>query len=178
MPRSYLFGEQLRYSEGAHAGASCEDILLREIPGAMRVARAGTANDRTGTDYWVEVYGRHLSVDVKVRRDDWAAHHRDEDDLALETWSVCETKVGWTRDPAKRCDYVLWLWVETGRFCLVPFPLLCRVFALHWQQWKPHYKCRRQSTPSGDGGYQSECVFVPRRVVWRAIYERFGGMAA
>jgi hypothetical protein len=164
-------------SSGIAATADVRLILLAEIPGAVNVTPAAPANDKQGVDWWVELStARHLAVDAKVRQDDWAASHPAEDDLALESWSVVENSIpGWTRDTAKRCDYVLWLWKDTGRFCLVPFPMLCRVFSLNWQQWRGRYKTRRQFTPRGGGGYHSECVFVPRKELWAEIYRQYGG---
>lgn len=172
MPLEYSFYDQLHRSQGNHSGQGIDAILLHAIPGAVAVYPAHHSNDRHGTDYWVEhARGHHLSVDVKVRAEDWAA----ADDLALETWSVVERqKIGWTRDAAKRTDYVLWFWQDTGRWCLVPFAMLCAVFQEHWQAWAASYPVHEQFTPEF-GGYHSQCVFVPRDVVWEAIYRRFGG---
>jgi hypothetical protein len=177
MPHEYEFGERLAMSSGVAASADVRAILLAQIPGAVSVTQASSVNDRQGVDWWVEMNtARHLAVDAKVRGVDWAASHPNEDDLALESWSVVENEiVGWTRDTAKRCDYVLWLWEDTGRFCLVPFPMLCKVFKDHWQRWAKKHKTRRQFTPRGSGGYHSECIFVPRREVWASIYTQFGG---
>ena len=176
-PRAYAFNDRLRMSQGQSENASVQSIILANIPGAVAVHSAHESNDRMGTDWWVETRGgSFLSVDAKVRSEDWAS--KGHDDLALETWSVVEAgQVGWTRDPAKRTDYVLWLWTDTGRWCLVPFQMLCAVFDAQWQAWTKAHKTRRQHTPNARGGYHSECVFVPRRDVWAAIYSRFGGAA-
>jgi hypothetical protein len=166
-------------SQGEAANQSVADILLSAIPNALSVTPAHKVNDRSGVDWWVECDGHHLGVDVKVREEDWSAKPEPQraDDLALETWSVVERSVvGWTRDAAKRTDYVLWLWKDTGRWCLIPFPLLCGVFSELWEEWRETYKPPfRQHTPRWDGGYQSECIFVPRKIVWREIYQRYGG---
>jgi len=54
--------------------------------------------------------------------------------------------------------------------------MLCKVFEQQWQAWSKHYKTRQQFTPrSGGSGYRSECVFVPRKEVWAAIYRQYGG---
>lgn len=176
-PREYGFGDRMAMSQGVATNADVRSILLAEIPGAVSVEAAATVNDKQGVDWWVEMStARHLAVDAKVREKDWAASHPDEDDLALETWSVVEQRIpGWTRDSSKRCDYVLWLWKDTGRFCLVPFPMLCRVFDQNWMVWLNTYRSAKQHTPRGNGGYHSECVFVPRRVLWAEIYKTFGG---
>lgn len=175
-PRQYGFHEELKASEGVSESASIERILIENICGAVGVNKAATVNDRSGTDWWVEhCTGRHLSVDAKVRKEDWAASHPDEDDLALETWSVVEKEViGWTRDQTKRCDFVIWLWTDSGRWCLLPFPMLCKVFQVKWQHWSAKFKTRRQFTPQF-GGYHSECVFVPRREIWAEMYKHYSG---
>lgn len=150
------------------------EIILENIPGALTVTRAHEINDRNGTDFWVEhCTGRHLSIDLKSRRIDYK-----KDDLALETWSVIEKeKVGWTRDETKRCDYIMWFWQDTKRWAIVPFPLLCRVFIANWMQWREEFKWARQET-TDKGVYHSECVFVPRRQIWAAIYRRYSGNIA
>jgi hypothetical protein len=174
---SYSFGERLQMSQGKVTGAKVDAILIANIPGALNVIPAHTHNDRSGTDWWVEMRGGNfLSVDAKVRSKDWL--HNGKDDLALETWSVVEArKVGWSRDINKRTDYVLWLWQDSGRWCLVPFQMLCAVFDKNWQFWRTEFQCNQQHTPSASGGYHSECVFVPRRFLWAEIYREFGGAA-
>ena len=172
---SYGFQERLAMSHGMAQGAQVAEIILRNIPGALNVQAAHPLNDRHGTDYWVEhSSGRHLSVDCKIRAQDWKPRGRD--DLAIETWSVVEAgKIGWSRDQDKRIDFVLWFWVDTGRWCLVPFPMLCAVSQARWQEWKARYQTAQQKTPGGPGrSWTSECVFVPRRELWGEIYRRFG----
>lgn len=171
--RAYTFADQQRMSTGLVRRASIAQVLCAEIPGATGVRIAKERDDRAGTDYWVDRRnGRALSVDAKVRATDWAT--RGKDDLALETWSVVERKVpGWTVNADKQTDYILWLWSDTGRWCLVPFPMLCAVTKARLRLWAKAYETAMQYTP--DGGYHSECVFVPRKVVWREIYLRYGG---
>lgn len=174
--QTYAFTDTLRMSRGYAAEASIESVLLGQIPGALEIVRSTAAEDRSGTDYWVKrECGRDLSVDAKVRAQDWAS--KGKDDLALETWSVVERRiVGWTLNPAKQTDYILWLWKDTGRWCLVPFPMLCAAANKHVSAWSREYQVARQYTD--DRQYHSECVFVPRRVVWRAIYDHFAGAPA
>ena len=176
-PNEYDFDQQLLMSTGHAASVDVRDVLLSAIPGALDARKSSVENDRIGVDWWVEMTNaRHLAVDAKVREEDWAASHPDEDDLALETWSVVEKGVvGWTRDANKRCDYVLWLWKDTGRYCLVPFPMLLKAFTDNWESWCCEYKVSRQLTKRTKSEYHSECVFVPRREVWVKIYETYGG---
>lgn len=154
--------ERLAYSEGS--APTLEDvrhILVDRIPGCTGIERADNAMDRAGTD-WLALRGSlpPLRIDLKLRS------YKSDDDLALETWSVIERhKVGWTRDPAKNADYILWYWDQLKRFCLVPFAPLCRAFQRYWEQWLEQFQHNRQSS----GDWTSECVFVPRRIVLDAI---------
>lgn len=177
-PNQFTFEDQFVFSQGESSNSDVERILLLELPGAAHAYEAHSANDRNGTDWWVEcMNGNHLSVDVKVRREDWAAKPSPSDDLALETFSVVEKQIpGWTRDVKKRTDYILWLWTDTGRWCLIPFPMLCRVFQVNWQDWRKTFKTAKQFTRSGSGGWHSECVFVPRKTLWAELYKHFSGV--
>lgn len=150
---------------------------MANIPGAISIEKASKQDDKNGIDWFVRLEnGDSEKVDAKVRSQDYATRNRD--DLALETWSVVEHSIpGWTRDASKQTDYVLWLWQDTGRWCLVSFRMLCAVFGENWETWRKKYKHSKQYTPSWKGreGWHSECVFVPRSVVWKAIYDKFGG---
>lgn len=181
MPREYTFDDQLVMSQSERSNSDIRTILINTIPSAVQAMPSHKANDRSGVDWWVEcMNGKFLGIDCKVRGEDWAAkpEHLRADDVALETWSVVESGiVGWTRDRNKQTDYILWLWTDTGRWMLIPFQMLLDVFCTNWQQWQKQYKTRQQKTPASGHrqGYHSECVFVPRREIWAAIYRRFGG---
>jgi len=168
--RYYDFTERLTWSQGfLHGGIA--RILRDRIPHCYDVIPAGQDADRQGTDYWAKRHGLpDLSVDVKVRDEDYAV--RGQDDLALETWSVVGGKIGWTRNPDKRTDYVLWFWQDTGRFFLVAFPPLCEVFSRYWQDWRTTYPTAVQTS----GEWSSECVFVPRSLVIEKLTAWQSGM--
>lgn len=152
--------------------------VLAELPGALGVEKAARSDDKNGTDYWIRhVRGTPISVDTKVRsKDPLQAYGKD--DLALETWSAVDQKIGWTLDETKRTDYILWWFTPTGRWVLVPFLQLCAAFKKRRDVWAEHrYRVERQWTMSNGrrAGWQSECVFVPRREIWAAIYKDFSG---
>lgn len=173
LKRSYGFEDRLVMSEGVAKSHDVEMILLENIPGALNVKRASKQDDRNGTDYWVElISGKRLSVDLKARSQDYSRKNPPKDDLALETWSVIGQKIGWTRDFDKQTDYVLWLWQDTGRWCLIPFAMLCKVFSEKWQEWIKVFRTDDQDT---EGRWKSQCVFVPRRLVWQEIYKHYAG---
>ncbi len=177
MSRYYDFAERMVMSEGVQVNADIESILRGALLGVVGVRPATISEDRNGTDHWIDrVNERSLSVDVKARAQDFSV--RGHDDLALELWSVrpdllTSGKLGWTLDPRKQTDYILWIWHDTGRWCLVPFPLLSAAFKVHFDEW-----CGYKHAIQNSGRWESECIYVPRRVVWRAIYQLFGGTPA
>lgn len=174
--RVFSFKDQLVISTGTSANPAIGAVLLDVMPGALRAMQALEVNDRQGIDWWLEMKsGERVGIDCKVREDDPKPRF-GKDDLALETWSVVEKKIiGWTLDETKRTDYVLWLWKDTGRWCVVPFRLLVRAFKAKKDEWCRLYKVARQST---EGRYQSECVFVDRAEVFREIYRQSNGHSA
>jgi hypothetical protein len=177
LERSYEFTERKQFSEGIERDALVTEIIVAKIPGAVAVKRAGSFDDKRGTDYWVTLISDHqISVDVKFRQEDFSVRSGIED-LALETLSVIErNKIGWTLDPAKRTDYVLWIWLDTRRWTLLPFLMLCATFQEYELAWRKRYRSERQFTP--DGGYHSECVFVPTKVIYGAMFHRCCGTVA
>jgi len=147
-----------------------EDILLKEIPTALECIKTTREDDLRGIDYYITLTNKKkISVDAKIRQKDYG-----KDDLALEIWSKKETNIkGWTLDDDKLSDYIFWYWKDTKRFCLIPFLLLKESFKIKLEEWKKKHKTATQFTP--DGGWHSECVFVPRQIVWDTIIELFGG---
>jgi hypothetical protein len=179
------FGDRMRFSDGVAAKTDVRLILLENIPACVEVVRAGEADDKNGTDYWAKriLPLRSLSVDLKCRSGDPMVDWRDmklgnpRDDLALETWSVLPEngrpgKLGWTRDHTKATDYILWLFPTTGRWVLIPFHMLCSIFAVRWEEWRERFAPPKQQQSNG---WKSECVYVPRRELWVELYRRFGG---
>jgi len=168
----YDFQERLAWSEGHKPSIEAIiKIIKNRIPGCTGIQRATPQADKDGTDYFAN---RHqntpLSIDLKLREEDYKS--KGHDDLALETWSVIpengrQGKIGWTRDPQKRTDYILWYWQDTGRFCLVSFHALCFVFQKRWEKWRKLFPPHVQNS----GSWKSECVFVPRHIVFKSIHQ-------
>lgn len=155
--RIFDFQEELRASKSLDVDRRVRDVLIR-LPGAAKVTEASKTNDKLGVDYWVELPGRHIGVDVKVRKTDFSKRPGGVLDLALETWSVVEARtVGWARNQDKLCDYILWIWLDSERNCLLPFLPLCHAMRCNWEQWRKSFKVESQP----NNGYTSEMVLVP-----------------
>ncbi len=174
---SSSFMDKLEWSQGQFD--AIRRIIVNRIPGCTDVVKASLELDLKGTDWLAQRANLlPLGIDVKVRETDYLVL-RGEDDLALETWSkidisdpdpgspfVAGKQIGWTRDPSKNSDYILWYWADTGRSYLVPFPPLCFVFSRLWRQWVHRYQVWPQHSKEG---WYSQCVFVPRTEVQAAI---------
>lgn len=174
--RDYSFQDMLAFSWGYADSEDIEHILCNNIPAAIIATRAQVQEDKQGIDYWVYRGNnqRPLSVDVKRRQDDPIISF-NADDLALEIWNVVETrKIGWTLDKNKKSDYILWFFVPTKRWVLIPFPMLSHVFEKNLEKWQGKYRTATQS--SNGGHWHSKCVFVPRLEIWRTIYDTYGGL--
>ena len=177
MNNSYHFFDQKRMSEGIGSEKDTESFILARFPNAIKVEKAKPSDDRKGTDWWITMQsGEVESLDIKVRKRDYSSNPL-KDDLALEVWSVLNKKVGWTRDTSKRTNWIMWKWADTRRFLLEPFPWLCSVFVENWKAWCEKYDAPIQDTVDAKGNllWQSQCVYVPRLVVLREIYNAFGG---
>ena len=184
--RIFDFEEQLIISEGISDRHDIEQIIRCSIPYVVKVEQANLSDDMSGIDYWVTLEsGRRLGIDTKVRTEDWRKRF-NIDDVALETHSKIERdekgnvtaggKIGWTRNVKKKTDYILFIWDETGRYLCLPFPWLCNIFTENWEQWSKMYKRRSQFSKGLDGSrWESECVFVPRKLLWNKVCHDFAG---
>lgn len=173
---AYSFDQQLIASKGVLETCDVSQILQTHIPGCMRSEQADPEADRSGVDWWaILANGERIGVDVKHRPRDCMRFGND--DVALETWSVVGKQIGWTRDSKKKCAWVMWIWADTGRFLLLPFPAVCAVFSDNWKNWVDNYKtCKQTTRPTKSrSGWESECVFVPRTVLLNAVTEWFNG---
>lgn len=166
---AHNFQRSKERSETPDAKAGIEKALHAQLPGLLAIHQAAKANDMAGIDYWLEFAGGIMrSVDVKMRSRDYEAEGKPG--LALETWSnVDAKKVGWSRDPSKLCDYIMFYWLSSERSYLVDFRQLQPLFAREWQNWRGKYGPVIQPN-DGRNPYHSECLFMPTRDLAAALY--------
>jgi hypothetical protein len=166
-------------SEGIGRGKDDQEFILSRFPNAVKAEKANSSDDRNGTDWWITMQsGEVESLDMKVRRKDYSVYGPSKDDVALELWSKLNEKVGWTRDTSKRTNWIMWKWRDTKRYLLLPFPWLCSVFSDRWEEWYAKYDHPIQNSTDKHTDeilWQSQCILVPRKVLWVAMYDTFGG---
>lgn len=181
------FGERLAFSQGVVP----DDALLRRlcelVPSAIGTRAATKQEDRSGTDVWIERRGLPaLSVDFK-HRDYCPIDRFRSDDACVETCSVYRGQtqpwrddlrevVGWTINPAKRTDYVVYTWPSKHgrRYWILSFPLLCRTSQIHWREWAVQFGERA----AVNAGYRTLSVYPPRLTIAAAMRAISEGVAA
>jgi hypothetical protein len=170
--KRYDFQAKLSESQISH-GEKYEEVIKRLLPGVISVEKTEVDVDKTGIDYITTLRkGAEIGIDLKVRAKGCSAHWANGEELALEIWSVCPNNrnkgiAGWTLDEAKKTDYTMHVFHKTdsNKIFLLPFQLLRKSFVNNFGIWNKRYKKAKQDS----GGWQSECLFVPARVVVDAI---------
>lgn len=139
-------------------------------PELLGVTRAHKVNDRLGCDYWLEFRGKNEALDVKVRTKDWALHG-DDRTACLELLSnVGTNKPGWTIDPDKLTDWVMFYYVESGSYVVYNARQLRAAVVRYLPDLERLGKPAVQSTGGYSGGYKSTSLFVSHRELGAAIY--------
>ena len=169
----YDFANKLEISKGKVAETSTLTIKSM-IPGCVTVVASTECQDRTGIDFIATLRGgAELFIDMKSREHGCSRFWKNnEPELALETYSVMETKnnkakIGWTLNQASKTDYTLH--VFDSRDCtdcwLLPFQLLRVAFRVNYHNWSQRFRIAQQDS----GAWDSQCVFVPVSVVVEGI---------
>lgn len=173
----YDFDRQLGLSHGN--GRDHESSLMLSIPHAAAVSKSSEEDDRQGTDYWVTTTSGHrLSVDLKWNSRD-PIESFGADTLLIEWWSAVEFGAkGWTVDPTKRTDYVLYWFQPTSRYALVPFPLLYAASVANCEAWQFTYDVMETKSTRSGRTWTTTWSPVNRKAVWRAIYDVANGQVA
>jgi hypothetical protein len=169
----YDFAERLAFSTKLD-GRSYEMLIAETLPGIASVTKTSVEADKTGIDY-VATLRRGGVVNIDLKKRDKGCSRKwqyGEEELALETWSVMNTKgnrakVGWTLDEAKQTHYTLHVFdiTDSQNAFLLPFQLLRKAFRHNLMAWYEQYF----HFPQNSGTWDSECVFVPVSIVLDAI---------
>lgn len=158
-------------------------LLKQHVPDCVEVQKTTLEMDKKGIDYIATLEdGAEVYIDGKTRIAGASRFWKDgEPELALELWSVMEKhKKGWTLSAASNVDYVLFTFDkhDCDRYFFIPYQLLRKAFLKHGRKWCVVYPRKIQSSVRGDLIWHSEAVFVPARVVLRAVSNCMFGQSA
>ena len=147
-------------------------IIKRHLPGCISVEKTGEDLDRKGIDYIATLRGgATVLVDAKTRMPGSKQYWKNgEVELALETWSVVESKKpGWPFKQDSNVDYILYTFDSSDwdKCYFFPFQLLRKAFIQHYNEWIEKYGRKTQVSNS----WTSECIFVPASVIVSAVSE-------
>lgn len=163
------FGERLAFSQSeAHVKAVTE-FLKREIPGCVDAVKTDITTDKKGIDYIVKLKGgAEIGVDEKMRDKGASKYwYYDEAELALETWSVYRSVLGWTFSTKTNVDYILYTFdpSDWDKAYLFPYQLLRMALHHNGEDWAEKFSIKLQTS----NGWQSQAMFVPASVVVDAV---------
>lgn len=166
------FHADLAMSDTPEVVAAIKAACHAQFPELLTVTRAHKENDKLGADYTLEFPGyRHEALDVKIRKKDYSLHG-DDRIACLELVSNTTTgKIGWTLDPAKRTDWVLFYYIESGKRVFYHARELRAAVVAYLPQLRKIGKPSIQQT----GRYESTSLFVRHRDLGAAIYHHGQG---
>ena len=112
--------------------------------------------------------GHQHTIEEKIR-------YKDYNDIALERWSSFEDKsLGWCLKELD-CDYVLYLFWNSGRYFLIPFEKLRQSLMDNILEWENNYKILQTRNRGVRSMYTTVSVCVPTSVLIDVIPEiRYG----
>lgn len=170
------WNEKFQYSLGQQQVFDIK-LLKREIPNCIRIIKTNTKIDKTGIDYIAYLEGgAKIYIDAKTRMPGCSRYWKNGPELALEIWSVKEKKIpGWTLSTKSQVDYILFTFPEKECefYFLFPYQQLRKAFIINMDSWSEEY-CRKEQK---NQGYHSEAIFVPAKVVMKAVRNTMYGIS-
>lgn len=172
------WNEKLEYSLSAQQQFDIS-LLKMHLPHCTGIRKTTIEQDKKGVDYIATLKGgAEILIDAKTRTPGSKQYWKNgEAELALETWSVVNKKLGWTLSDKTNVDYILFTFAPTewDKYYFFPFQLLRKAFIANGKQWAEKYSRKVQFTRSYNGCWQSEAIFVPASVVVQAVSDTLRG---
>lgn len=172
------WNEKFEYSLSAQQAFDVS-LLKIHLPHCTDIRKTDTEQDKKGVDYIATLKGgAEVLIDAKTRTPGSKKYWKNgEAELALETWSVVDKKLGWTLNDKTEVDYILYTFspAEWDKYYFFPFQLLRKAFISNGKQWQSVYGKKIQYTRSNTVSWCSEAIFVPASVVVRAVSDTLHG---
>lgn len=165
------FHADLARSQTSAIHAAVWKAISEREPEALAIHPAHSENDKIGVDYWIEYpHGRMEGLDVKIRSKDYL--HKDPRTAFIELVANTRTdKPGWTVDPAKRTDKVLFYYADTERHVLYNARQLRNVVNKYRAYLSQVGLPETTTTKSSGGNYDSSGLIVAHSDLMRCIVD-------
>jgi len=141
-----------------------ERHLSSLYPGA-RLTQGTLDEDRDGIDFWVDWRLGRFSIDVKYRERDCRNFGLDDACLELDGGNG----PGWTLDPSKKTEVVVWAWMDTGRAYSALYAPLRDTFIAYANEWSRRFGIKEQVNRNAGSQYVTQWVAVPIDVLETAM---------
>ncbi len=161
------FNKDLARSQRPEVDVLVRLAIKKQFPEVLAIHPAHSKNDKLGIDYWLEFEnGVNETLDVKVREEDYTLRGDDRTACLELIANTNSGKPGWTVDPSKRTNWVMFFYVETKKAFTYHARELRSAVIAGLEGLKEKGKAGHTRT----GGYLSEYLFVSHRELGAAIY--------
>jgi len=161
------FNADLAMSNQPDVVAGVVAAIRHYIPEVLNVIQAHKQNDMIGVDYWLEFAGGRMeTVDVKVRQDDYSLRGDDRTACLELVANIGTGKAGWSVDPDKRTDWIIFYYIETGK----SFGYHARQLRSAVNRFLPELEAKGKASVQKTGRYESKSLFVSHKELGKAIY--------
>jgi|GEM_PF-1842846 len=163
------FNADLARSQTPAIHAAVWKAISEREPEALAIHPAHPENDKIGVDYWIEYqHVRMEGLDVKIRAQDYL--HKDPRTAFIELIANTRTgKLGWTVDPLKRTDWILFYYIDTDRHVLYAARQLRNAVIIYREYLIGVGRPQTTATKSRGGSYDSFGLIVAHRDLMRCI---------
>lgn len=173
------FNDDLTATQAPEIDAAIRLAIKERYPEVRAIVQACPQNDKLGIDYWLEYQnGTMQTLDAKIRELDYSKRGDDRIACIELMANTRKQKLGWSIDPSKRTDIVLFYYIETGAAYFYPARELRAAIIASLDLLKRDGKPATQKTESYGNTYSSESLFVSHAELWRAIYRTCTKQAA
>ncbi len=166
------FHKDLALSQSPKITAAIWKIISDHFPEADAITPADIDDDKKGTDYWIDFSnGKRESLDYKIRYKDYydtdPLHRTAFIELVANTTSG---KLGWSIDPMKQTDHVLFYYADTVYFKFYSARELRGAILKYLNHLKKSGQPFTTTTATFNGGsYESTGIVVSHEELERCI---------
>jgi hypothetical protein len=165
------FHNDLAASQTPENEAAIIQAIRNHYPDARNIMKSCIENDKAGADWWIEfTNNKVLSLDAKIRTKDYTTTTESRIACIEIVANTTTGKAGWSIDPNKISDIVMFYYIDTKKAYFYPARELRNAIIANLDRLKAHGKPDIQRTRTSSGFYTSESLFVSHVELWRCMY--------